>query len=36
MIEKMLMTAVVEQVYGGRLKKDEVTLDTVLKDYATF
>ena len=28
--------AVVEQVYSGRLKKDEVTLDTVLKDYATF
>ena len=28
--------AVVEQVYNGRLKKDEVTLDTVLKDYATF
>ena len=28
--------AVVEQVYSGRLKKDEVTLDTALRDYASF
>ena len=28
--------AVVEQVYNGRLKKDDVTLDTALRDYATF
>ena len=28
--------AVVEQVYNGRLKKDEVTFDTALRDYATF
>jgi len=31
-----LPQAVVEQVYTGRLKKDEVTLDTALRDYATF
>ena len=31
-----LPQSVVEQVYTGRLKKDEVTLDTVLRDYATF
>ena len=31
-----LPQAVVEQVYTGRLKKDDVTLDTALRDYATF
>ena len=28
--------AVVEQVYNGRLKKDEVTLDTALREYPDF
>jgi len=31
-----LPQAVVEQVYTGRLKKDDVTLDTALREYATF
>ena len=31
-----LPQAVVEQVYTGQLKKDEVTLDTALREYATF
>ena len=34
--KKGMPQAVVEQVYNGRLKKDEVTLDTALKDYADF